>query len=135
MCDYTSHMDSTIQCSKMRDEVLTLTCVLVWRVRTLYWTGLCLHSPHPPLPHHRCPRLPLGSLAPLNSPPAPYASLTTPPAEQTRQNIISTDPYLHLSDTLCSPETKPSPTLSWNHSTLLDPVLGVLLPLLSCCLL
>lgn len=67
-----------------------LTCVLVWRVATLCWTGLFLHSLYPPPQRHHCPRLPPGSLAPPNSQLVLYVSVTTPPAEQRRQNINAT---------------------------------------------
>lgn len=74
-------------CSHILYEVLTLTCVLVWRAGTLYWKRLFLRSLFLPLQHHRCLRLPLGLLAPPNSRLALYVSVTTPPAEQTRRTL------------------------------------------------
>lgn len=115
-------------------EVLTLTCALVWRVRTLYWKGLCLRSLYPPRPPRRCPRRLLGSLAPPSSLPAPCASVTTPPAAAAAEHkthiIVIMAPELHL---LGHTSTE-SCVCYQKHSTLLEPVLELLLLLLSCCL-
>lgn len=91
-------------------SVWALTCALVWRVGTLCWTSLFLHSlhHHPPLPpNHHCPLLHFGWLAPLNWPQAPCASWRAPPARHSQQSYCRC-PTLLCQQEINRQENKPS---------------------------